>query len=238
MDRQTLERYYELQTILLRLQRRRTELADELKEAKYDLRSRDDLLLNYQGSLRSLLDKFSGKQAEKLEALRGHVRRAEAQLAALQREQSELEERLARTQEEMKGLPDVEDLRRSMEDREWALPEAKFCAGALAPLLEENRKALLEYRSLMQGSHPEILSPQRQQEIYAEPNVWAEQCLPYLRRLKQALEILEIPFEMGSYYEAPTAYLVNVAAMHNRRDRVNQALSQVEAIQKILRKYQ
>ena len=238
MDIQTLEHYYELETTLLRLTRRQKALKEELRESKFDLRSRDEKLLNYRGGIRFLLHRITGKQEETEEALRREVRQAEAQLAALQRERSALEAQLTQTREELQHLPDRETLRRETEGSIWAALEAKFCADALSPLLEENHSALLEYRSLMQGNHPEILSPQRQQEICAEPNVRAEQCLPYLHRLKQALEIQEIPFEPGAYYDSPAAFLVAPAAMHNRRDRINQALNQVETIQKFIKQYE
>lgn len=238
MEIQTLEHCYELEAALLRLTRRQKARNEELWEAKFDLRDREEKLLNYQGGVRALLHRLSGKREETEEALTREVRQAQAQLAALQQERSALEADLKRTREELQLLPDRETLRRETEESRWAALEAKFCTEALSPLLEDNHKALLEYRSLMQGNHPEILSPQRQQEIYAEPNLRAEKCLPYLQRLKQALEILEIPFEPGRYYDSPAAFLVSAAAMHNRRDRVNQALTQVEAIQKFVKRYQ
>ena len=237
MEIQTLEHCYELEAALLRLTRRQKALKEELREAKFNLRDREEKLLNYQGGVRGFLHRLSGKREETEETLTREIRQAQARLEALQRERSTLEADLNRTREELQQLPDKETLRRETEGSVWASLEAKFCTEALSPLLEENRQALLEYRSLMQGNHPEILSPQRQQEIYAEPNVRAEKCLPYLQRLKQALEILEIPFEPGSYYDSPAAFLVAPAAMHNRRDRVNQAIAQVEALQKVVKRY-
>lgn len=233
-----LEQYYELQTLLLRLTRRQEALNEEIKQAKFDLRSRDERLLNYQGSLRSLLDKASGTREEKLETLRSHVRRAEAQLKALLREQQALEEQLTGTRQALADFPEPEVLRSEGEETLWASLEAKFCAEALAPLLEENHKALLEYRSLLQGSRMELLTVEERQQIEAAPNVRAEQCRPYLLRLKESLGVQGIPLEPGSYYDSPAAYLVSVAAKHNRFDRVNGALAQVEAMQKKIRQYQ
>lgn len=226
--------YYEAQTFLLRLERRTEEVSEAVRQAKYDLRTAEEALLNYQTGIRAFLDRFSGKRAETEETLRRRVRDAEAKRKTLLQEQESLNRRKTEWKERLKDLPSRDQLRQSADAKQWAALEAKYCAEALAPLLTENHKALLEYRSLLRGEHP-ILTPQRQQEICAEPNVWAERCVPYLHRLNEALDILEIPFVPGSYYESPVAYLVNVAADHNRRDRVNQALDQVEKIQRIVK---
>lgn len=227
---ENLSRYFETETSLLRLQRREAEVTEALKQAKFDLRGADDTLLCYEGSVRSFLDKLSGTRAEKAEALRREVRKAEAALASLQREQDSLR----RQQEELTGiletLPSSEALRAEAE-QEWAALEAGYCAEALIPLLEENHKALLEYRSMIRREYP-LLSAERQQEIAAEPNVRAEKCVPYLLRLKKAQDILEQPFDLGAYYCAPVAYLAGVAAHHNQLDRINHALDQVETLQK------
>ncbi len=74
------QQYFEAQTRLLRLERRSEQLKETLKQATYDLRCCDNKLLNYQGGVRSFLDKLSGKQEEKLEQLRREVRNAEAAL--------------------------------------------------------------------------------------------------------------------------------------------------------------
>lgn len=225
-----LSRYYEIQTSLLRLQQRESEGKEALKQAKFDLRSADEALLTYEGSARSFLDKLTGKREEKTEALRREVRSREAARDALQREQESLRHQQEELTAALETLPSSETLRAEAE-QEWAVLEARYCAEALIPLLEKNEKALLEYRSVMRGEYP-VLSVQRQQEIYAEPNIWAQRCVPLLQRLKEALDVLRIPFTLGGYYESPVAYLVSAAAKHNRLDRVNQALNQVGAIRK------
>lgn len=231
---QLMTEYYETQTSLLRLDRRIEEVSKAVRQAKYDLRTAEETLLNYQASVKSFLDRFSGKRVEKEETLRRRIREAEAKLKILLREKETLDQRQTEWKGRLKEFPSGDQLRQSADVKQWAALEAKYCAEALDPLLVENHKALLEYRSLLRGEYP-ILTYQRQQEICAEPNVWAEQCVPYLHRLKEALDILEVSFSLGSYYKSPVAYLVNVAADHNRRDRVNQALDQVEEIQRIVK---
>lgn len=234
MDTQMLKRRYELETALLRLQRQQRDTREKLSQAKFDLREKQDALLQYEGSIKGFFHRLSGKQEEQKENLTRKVRQAETALNALQREREALEHRRAEAEKTLTSLPALEELRKGAE-KEWAALEVRFCAEALLPLLEENEAALLEYRSLMRGEYP-VISIQRQQEIAAQPNVWAEQCRAYLLRLKEALDILGTPFELGSYYISPAAYLANVAAMHNRRDRLNQALDQVEAVKKQVRK--
>ena len=228
-----LQQYYETQTALLRLERRSAELVEERKRAKYDLRCSEEALLNYQGSVRSFLDKLSGRREEREETLCRLVRNAEAALKELQREQESLNQKRKELKQVLESLPSSEALR-AEEEQTWASLEAEFCAEALKPLLEDNYRALLEYRSLMQGSRMEILTIEKQQEIYAEPNVRAELCKPYLLRMKEVMGIQGKSFEIGAYYESPVSYLVNVVAKHNRLDRVNQALNQVETIQRAI----
>lgn len=234
---QQLRQRYSLEMSLLLLERRDRELMGKCKEAKYFQRAQTEKQLQYQGSLRSFLDHLTGKREDKAEALSREVRQAEAALNALLREQEKLNQELTCVREGLSALPSLDALREAAAqepdmEKEWAKLEAAFCAERLSPLLEENYHALLEYRSLMQGSRPEILSVEKQQKIYTEPNVWGEQCRPLLQRLNRALEVLGIPFSYGSYYSSPSSYLVTVAARHNRMDRVNQALDQVLAVQK------
>ena len=232
-----LTQYFETRTDLLHVERRLEAVTEEIKQAKYDLRAAEETHRNYRGSFQTFLDKLSGNREKAEETLRRQLRAAKKQLEALLREQEALTARQKELKEKEKALPSPEELRRTEGKALWAEGEAKYCAEVLAPLLEENRKALLESRSLMRGEHPEILSERKRQEIYAGPNIRAERCLPWLHRLAEAMEVLEMPFDMGDYYRSPAAYLVNSVAMHNRRDRVNNALDQVEEKQKLVKKF-
>lgn len=229
-----LVRYYEIQTSLLRLTRRAEELTEEVKQAKFDLRSRNVALVEYTGGFRSFLDGLTGKREDRLEALRRNVRREEAGLDAVLRKQQEVDAEILRIRTELAEMPEESTLRSGMET-EWAELEVKYCAEALAPLLEEHHRALLAYRSLLRGEYP-VLSVQRQQEIRSEPDIRAKKCVPWLLRLKEALDLLEVSFDMGDYYRSPASYLVT-AAQHNHRDQVNKALDQVERVQKMVNQY-
>lgn len=113
----------------------------------------------------------------------------------------------------------------------------KFLDRLSGKQLEENHTALMELRRLMRGDRAgEILSIAEQQEIYAAPDRRGEACKPLLLRLKADLTGLGIFFEPGGYFESPTAFIVSAAAAHNRLDRVNQALDQVEDTQRQLRR--
>lgn len=231
---ETLTRYYETEISLLRLQRQLERRNEELRQAKYDLRKADQALTEYGSSLRAFLDRFSGKQAETRETLQRQIREAEAKHTSLLRQQERLTAQLEQTRETLTSLPTLEELRQGVEPKKWAALETRFCAEALAPLLEENHEALLQYRMVLRGEYP-ILSPEERQELCAQPNAAAEQCLPWLNRLCEALEILETPLDPGRYYASPAAYVVSAAARHNQLDRLNDALDQVEKLQKLVK---
>ncbi len=230
---ETLTRYYETERSLLRLQRQLERLKEEITQAKYDLRKADQALTEYGSSLRFLLDRFSGRQEETREALQRQLREAEAKHSSLLRQRERLTAELEQAQKERSFLPPAEELRRQAEPKQWAALETALCAEALLPLLEENYEALLEYRRVLRGEYP-ILSSEDRQEKCAQPNVRAQQCLPWLNRLKEAQSLLGNPFDPGSYYASPAAYLV-AAAQHNQLDRANNALTQVEKLQKLVK---
>ena len=233
--KEQLSQRYALETLLLRLKRAQTATAEDIKQAKYDIRNKTEDLLNYEGSLRGFLDKFSGKREEKLDSLRQAQSREESRLASLLREQETLIQKRAGAESALASLPPLEVLREADEE-EWAILEARYCAEALLPLLEETEKALLEYRELMQRSRPEALSLTAQQEIYTAPNAWGEKCRPLIERLRAALAFQKISLAPGGFFESPTAYLVTVAAKHNRFDRVNQALDQTQTLLNLSRR--
>ena len=233
--KEKLSQRYALETVLLRLERQQAVITEDIKQAKYDIRCKNEALLSYEGGLRRFLDQLSGKREEKAEALRRDLRHAENLLSTLLREQEALRQECTELQKELQSLPSLDILRKANE-LEWAALEARYCAEALSPLLEGTKMALLEYRELMQGSRPDVLSPTAQQEIYTAPNLWGEQCQPLVERLKIALDILETPFAPGGYFDSPASYLVTVAAKHNRLDRVNQALDQTQDIMNLTRK--
>ena len=224
-----LNRVYELETALHRSALRASELETAVRQAKFDLRAAQQAQAEYSG-IRALLDKLSGKHPDKAEALARQVRKEEAKLHALLRQQKAEQRNMSALQEQRASLPPLEQLRTPENAALWAKPESRYCAEVLLPLLQKNYDALLEYRSLLQGQHP-VISVEEQQRISAAPNTCAAQSLPWLTRLREAMELQGTPLDPGGYYSAPESYLVT-AAKHNRFDRVNAALDQILALQK------
>ena len=226
-----LERTYELETALYRGSLRESELADAISRAKFDLRTAKQTQAEY-GGIRALFDRFSGRQAEKAEALARDVRKAEAGLYALLRQQEAHHQQMAALQEQRASLPSLEQLRTPESEKLWAQLECRYCAEVLLPLLEGAEAALAEYRSMLRGEFP-ILSIERQQAIGTAPVTRAEECGPLLDRLQAATEILGMPLEPGTFFHAPAAYLA-AAAKHNQLDRASNALAQTQQLKAAL----
>lgn len=230
MKQEHLTAYYEAQTSMLRLERKMESVSEEVKQTTYDLRTAQETQMNYWGSPKALLDKLTGKKQEKEEILSLAVRKEQAKVDSLRREKELLEKQKEDLEKKIQTLPTWEEFDH---DAQWAELESGYCTEVLRPMLEEIRLALLEYRRLLRGEFP-VLTPDRQQEITSEPNLLAKKTIPCLNRLKEAKEILGQPLSVGDYLEAPDLWLFGVAAAHNRRDRVNEALDQVERLQKII----
>ena len=74
---------FQLEEALQAAQTRAEEVAEALKLAKYNLRECNTRSTEYDGSLRGLLDRLSGRREEKAEQLRRELGQAEAALSAL-----------------------------------------------------------------------------------------------------------------------------------------------------------
>lgn len=209
--------YWNLKTELFHLERRELALKAALAQAKYDLRSANVALTEYNGSFRKFLDKFSGKQQDRLYTLKSEVTRAEARLNTLTREQQETQTALAATRSQLDALPVPENDPRG---------EARFCIACLQVLLPEADKALTERRTLAQGAVPgQIMTHEDRQRIYAEADQAAEDCARLIKSLDAALRTLNIPFTLPACYEKPTAYLAN-ATQYTAKDRLNDLIAQ------------
>ena len=235
----TLKSAYELETRLFRLSLRSREIGEAVKQAKFDLREARIKQAEYNG-FRALWDKAAGRYEGKMEELNANLRRAEEKLEYLLRQQRDVAQELAYVQEGQSIQPPGEErkaaaLAQPETARLWAQLECRLCAEKLAPLLEMNEKALLEYRSFLRGEYP-MLSAERQQEICAEPDIWAQQCAALLERMQEPLQILEMALEIPPYYQSPIFFLMYAAAKHNRMDRASQALDQVLQIRKQVRR--
>lgn len=228
---ETLKQRYHLESALIRQKQSLQETEEKIPAARYDLRQRQQEQTLYEGSLKHLLHRFTGKVAEETERLALGVSSARTVLENLLRLKDSLNQDIAELTAELETLPLWETLlpeedpgRRKL----WAELESKLCAETLLPLLEKLDLALEDYRSQLRGEKMgEIATAERVHETSTAHIGWAKQCIPLLQRLKRAREILEQPFEPGGYFENPEGYIVSAAAKHNRLNRVNQALEQV-----------
>ena len=231
---------FRLETHLLRLEHQTAENEAALRQAKYDLREANAAEVEYGGSFRAFRDKLTGKKEAAETALRHDVQKAEAALASA----TQTAKRLALQSEEVRSrlekLPSRAELKAQAEGEAqslWHRLDALYCTEALLPLLEANRILLTDRRNQFNGSNLGIKSHQALAEIYSAPEAAGEACRPYIRRLKAALDALDIPFPVHDYWENPTAFLSSVT-QYTRMDRINTALAQVEAVEKQLPKLQ
>lgn len=231
-----IQNRFRLETDLLRLERQAEESKAALRQAKFDLREAKVAEAEYRGSFRSFKDKLTGKQEQIETALRHAVRKAEADLAAAQRQKEVLDTQLSGLKEQPAQLPDWEALNDS--SPLWYRLEALYCTEVLSPMLEANYELLIQRRNQFNGSNAgQVKTWQTLAEIYTAPETAGEACRPYLLRLKAALDALDISFELPAYLEAPTLFLSS-ATQYTRMDRVNGAILQIEALQRLIPKLQ
>jgi len=235
-NRNLIQDRFRLETDLLRLERQTEENKAALRQAKFDLREAKVAEAEYRGSFRSFKDKLTGKREETETALRHAVQKAEADLAATQRQKEVLDTQLSGLREQLAQLPEWEALNDG--SPLWCRLEALYCMGVLSPMLEANHELLIQRRNQFNGSNAgQVKTWQTLAEIYTAPEAAGEACRPYLLRLKAALDALDISFELPAYLEAPTLFLSS-ATQYTRMDRVNGAILQIEAIQRLIPKLQ
>lgn len=221
---------FQLEIDLLRLERQVEEAKAALRQGKFDLREAKVAQSEYAGSFKSFRDKLRGHREETETALRHAVQKAEADLASAQRQKEQLDAQLSQLKEQLTSLPDWDSLNDGSE--EWHRLEARYCMEVLTPMLEATRELLLERRNQFNGTNAgQIKARYELAEIYSAPEAAGEACKPYLLRLKAALDKLDISLELGSYFDAPTAFLSS-ATQYTRMDRINTAISQTEALQR------
>lgn len=220
---------YELETRLLKLGHREQELTEKLKLAQSDHYQCRQALVGYDcGTIRSFLDRLSGKREQKLDEMNRQVRAAESKVQILRREMESIRQEQAEAVQALALMPDPGNLVAQDPSlaREAARLDALYCVQALIPLLENNLAALGAAHDLMRGVRAgEIISYAERQEIYTAPEKTAEDCKILLLRLETAMNTLERPFLIGDYYRSPTGYTA-AASEQVRRDRMNQSLRQ------------
>lgn len=221
---------YCLEVQLLRLKQQLARSEEALRQAKFDLREAKVAQLEYSGSFRSFRDRLSGKKEEAETTLRHGIQKAETALAAAQREKEAVSARLAELEAQHAALPAWETCNDG--SREWHRLEALYCVEAVTPLLEVNRALLVKRRNQFNGTNAgQLKSRQDLADIYSAPEAAGEACKIWLLRLKEALDALEIPLELHRYFLEPTVFLSS-ATQYTRMDRINEAIGQVEKLQR------
>ena len=221
-----ITQWYDLQTEIFRTGLRFEKTQELLKQQTWELRTKNQAEKMYPGSLRSFIDRITGK-GSRLEALQREAREARAQFEKTTWDWKVLTAKNLKLQEQCDALPSPEDLKAAaMAQPEtakfWARKEALLCAEMLQPLLESNHAALLEYRAQLQGARMgEVVSRQKLHEIGTAHIQWGLQCGDLLHRIAPAMELLKIPFKIPGYFCNPSGYIVSAAAQHNRLDRMN-----------------
>lgn len=179
-------------------------------------------------------------RADLLEAARREVREAENAVRIARWQWDNSKQELQQLQQEREDLPGQAEMEGWVQADPNLLPlysrlESRLCLRVLPPLLEKNEAGLVEHYHFFRGGRAdEILTYEEQQEIFAQPEQYGQQCAHWLRRLQKALQSLDLQLEIPAYYENPRGYVIAAAAQHNRIDRARQALDQVRAVRKRL----
>ena len=91
---------------------------------------------------------------------------------------------------------------------------------------------MVKRRNQFNGTNAgQLKSRQDLADIYSAPEAAGEACKTWLLRLKEALDALEIPLELHRYFLEPTVFLSS-ATQYTRMDRINEAIGQVEKLQR------
>ena len=238
-----ITRKYDLLLDTHRASRRFDETREALKQHTYEFREKNRAEVEYERSLRRRLDKLTGK-GDRLVQLQKETREARARF-----EKTTLDWKLQsgiglELQRQCDALPSPEELKTAAmgnPDAQLLLArrEVMLCGEMLLPLVQSNLEALEEYRQQLRGNRmSEVTSAQAHHEVGTAHIGWASQCAGLLRRMAPSLAVLGIPFEIPAYFVSPAAFIESAAAKHNRLDRANAALAQVESLQKLAAQWQ
>ena len=235
---QLIQKRYDLELSLLRANRDLTRCEADLRLAKYNLREANIAQVEYSGSFKSFRDKLTGKREEVETSLRHAVQKAEVCLTVAQQAFEALQKEIPELEESLSQYPAWEALKDAENKSLWCQLEALYCLEVLTPLLESTHRLLMMRRNQFNGTYAgEVKSLQELSDIYSAPEAAAEACKPFLTRLQNALEPLDISCTAGVFFENPTAFL-SEATQYTRMDRINTAIVQVEALQRTLLKLQ
>ena len=225
---QIIQKRFDCDLALLRANRKQAQAQAALRQAKFDLREAKAAQLEYGGSFRSFRDKLTGKKEESETRLRHAVEKAESDASAAQRNWDILSEEIQNLEAALTQLPPWESLKTEENQTLWHRLEARYCAEWLIPHLEITHQLLLERRAQFNGTNAgQIKTLGELADIYSAPEAAAEDCVPYMRRLKSALNFLGKDFPEFAFFDAPTAFLSS-ATQYTRMDRINTAIAHTE----------
>ena len=237
-----IRRRYEVEASLPGAERAAERAEAALRQAIFDRRDAVEKELAYSGSFGSLRDRLTGKKEARELELRHGVQRAESALAAARQEKDRAEQQLAEIKAQLEQLPAREALLQMARenpdtDAVCSRLEAAYCAAMLTELLEQNHRDLADCGKLLRGEYlGTFAGSEETARIEATPGVSGRECAEYLRRLRTALERLDMTLEGAPYFDDPVYYIVSAAARHNRLDRCRDALEQNEAMQRAIRR--
>ena len=217
-----IAKIYDLECASLEMEREEAFLKEAIAQGKYDLRMTQVAVMEYEGSLRSFLDRLRGTKENHLEQLQRSLRNAREELTRHQCVLESLYQKRIQIQTERKKYPLLADIPNCPEKHKR---EAQLCLSVLDPMLEALQAAMLDCRDLEQGRHVgELLSIEERQMILSKPVTMGTDCGLWLRRLETALTGLKISCSIPEFYRNPSVYLA--ATQYTRRDRLNAAIDQ------------
>lgn len=230
MENPMLKEHFDLSIALLRSKQNHAAAVAARRQAIFDQREARQAQVLYGSSFKCFRDKLTGRKEETETALRHAVQHAEAALAAAEHTVSVEAEKIAQLEQSLSRLPPWDSLKTADTESLWYRLEALYCAEFVLPLLEVNLNLLLERRNQANGGNAgQLQSRYEIADIYTAPEKAGDACRPYILRLNAALEALDAPLPVHTYFLEPAAFL-NSATKYNRFGRMNEAVSQTEAI--------
>ena len=231
---------FRLETESLLTQRKIKNLTEDIRMENYLLRERKVARIEYDGSLKKMLDALKGKKEQRIEELDRAVRQSEANLQSRKQQLDMEKQTLAELEKAISGIPDRKTLKEQAEgnpaaELEFAKRTAGFCAVQLESMLQTCMTALEEHRKIIRGERAgELMSQSERLGIMAKPEEIAEAIRPVLEELQEALVRQGEDLQIGVFFQSPSLFL-NPAARHTKLDRASQAMDQVLNMQKTVK---
>lgn len=223
-----IAKIYALERAILDMDAEEAILKESVAQGQYDLRNAKSAVMEYEGSLRSFLDRLRGIREARAEQLHRSLRHAQSALSDDQRRQEALRQNRIHLQSQRAQYPALADI---PECREKSEQEAHLSIAVLETMLDRTQEAMLACRDLEQGRRMgELISADERQQILTMPVTLGMDCGLWLKRLETALSGLEIPFAIPAFFQNPAAYLA--VTQHTRRDRLNGAMDQTLQLKK------